>query len=155
MYIIIINLDKTSLHHFFFLQFRQVGPAQQSQQFNPVPSQHFYPVGRGVPLMNVGLPPQSLQPQFSQPMQQFPPRAGQPGHATLPSQAIPLPIAQPNMHITSENLMPQINAQTPNNYSPGLGGPERPLSSSYTVRFWSVPISEFIIYSNLLGLDFI
>ncbi|XP_062176471.1 pre-mRNA-processing protein 40A-like isoform X2 [Alnus glutinosa] len=113
-------------------QFRQVGPAQQSQQFNPVPSQHFYPVGRGVPLMNVGLPPQSLQPQFSQPMQQFPPRAGQPGHATLPSQAIPLPIAQPNMHIISENLMPQINAQTPNNYSPGLGGPERPLSSSYT-----------------------
>ncbi|KAE8008160.1 hypothetical protein FH972_004700 [Carpinus fangiana] len=113
-------------------QFRQVGPAQQSQQFNPMPSQHFYPVGRGVPLMNVGLPPQTLQPQFSQPIQQFPPRAGQPGHATLPSQAIPLPIAQPNMHITSEKSMPHINAQTPNNYSPGLGGPERPLSSSYT-----------------------
>lgn len=105
--------------------------------------------------MNVGLPPQTLQPQFSQPMQQFPPRGGQPGHATLPpSQAIPLPIAQPNMHITSDKSMPQINAQTPNNYSPGLGGPERPLSSSYTVRFWSVLISEFFIYSNLLGLDF-
>lgn len=113
-------------------QFRQVVPAQQPQQFNPMPSQHFYPVGRGVPLMNVGLPHQTLQPQFSQPMQQLPPRAGQPGHATLPSQAIPLPVAQPNMHITSEKPMPQLNAQIPNNYSPGLGGPERPLTPSYT-----------------------
>ncbi|KAM4088621.1 hypothetical protein ACJW30_07G085100 [Castanea mollissima] len=114
-------------------QFRQVVPAQQPQQFNPVPSQHFYPVGRGVPLMNVGLPPhQTLQPQFSQPMPQLPPRAGQPGHATLPSQAIPLPVAQPNMHIASEKPIPQLNAQNPNNYSPGLGGPERPLTPSYT-----------------------
>ncbi|KAF5448316.1 hypothetical protein F2P56_028863 [Juglans regia] len=117
-------------------QFRQVVPAQQSQQFNPVPSQHFYPVGLGAPRMNVGLPHHhALQPQFSQSMQQFPPRPGQPGqpgHATLPSQAIPLPIAQPNLHITSEKPIPQINSQTPNSYSPVLGGPERPLTSSYT-----------------------
>ncbi|KAG2704779.1 hypothetical protein I3760_05G021100 [Carya illinoinensis] len=114
-------------------QFRQVVPAQQSQQFNPVPSQHFYPVGLGAPLMNVGLPHHhTLQPQFSQSIQQFPPRPGQLGHATLPSQAIPLPIAQPNMHSTSEKPIPQINSQTPNSYSPVLSGPERPLTSSYT-----------------------
>lgn len=125
------------------MQFRQLVPVQQSQQYNPVPPQHFYPVGRGAPLMNVGLPPhQTLPPQFSQPMQ-FPPRAGLTGHSALPSQAIPLPIAQ-NMHITSEKSMPQINAQTPNSYSPGLGGPERPLTSSYAVRVQIVLISEFL-----------
>lgn len=151
-----MNQNKIFLNDFFFfwLQFRQVVPAQQPQQFNPVPSQHFYPVGRGVPLMNVGLPPhQTLQPQFSQPMPQLPPRAGQPGHATLPSQAIPLPVAQPNMHIASEKPIPQLNAQNPNNYSPGLGGPERPLTPSYTVRFRSFLISEFHNLFQSLGLE--
>ena len=102
------------------MQFRPAVPAQQSQQFIPVASHPFQPVGigRGIPPMNVALPPgapQAPQPFYSQPMQQFPPRGGHP---------IPLPVPHPN-------------AQTPNGFTPGVGGPGMPLSSSFTVGFGS------------------
>ncbi|KAJ7967603.1 pre-mRNA-processing protein 40A-like [Quillaja saponaria] len=114
------------------VQFRPAVPAHQSQ-FISMPSQHYQPVGQGVPLMNYGLPSQNQLPQFSQPMQQLPPRPGQPGQPLpLPPQAIPPPVARPNMHIASESLMPQPDSQTPNGYTPNLGGPGMPLSSSYT-----------------------
>ncbi|XP_034227000.1 pre-mRNA-processing protein 40A-like isoform X1 [Prunus dulcis] len=113
-------------------QFRPVVPAPHSQEFISVASQNFQHVGRGVPLMNVRLPPPTHQPQFSQPMQQLPPRSGQPGHGMLPSQAIPLPVSQPNRSFASELPLPQPNSQGPNNAMPNLGGPRTPLSSSYT-----------------------
>ncbi|KAK4284452.1 hypothetical protein QN277_001284 [Acacia crassicarpa] len=107
------------------LQFRPAVPAQQSQQFI---SQH-YPIGPGVPMMNVGMPSQNQQPQFVQPIQQMPPRPGQ--QLPLPSQAIPLPVARPNMPIPSELMGPQSDSQTPNGYAPGLGGSGLP-HSTYT-----------------------
>ncbi|XP_054786408.1 pre-mRNA-processing protein 40A-like isoform X2 [Prosopis cineraria] len=104
------------------LQFRPAVPAQQSQQFI---SQHYPPLGPGVPLMNVGMPSQNQQPQFVQSIQQMPPRPGQ----QLP---MSLPVARANMPIQSESMVPQSDSQTPNGYTPGLGGSGLPLSSSYT-----------------------
>ncbi|RDX79377.1 Pre-mRNA-processing protein 40B, partial [Mucuna pruriens] len=115
------------------VQFRPVVPTQQSQQFMSMPSQHYQPqpVGPGgVPMIGVGMPPQNQQPQFSQPIQQLPPRPSP--QLPPPSQAIPLPVVRPNMHIPSESMMPQPDSQAPNGYGPGLGGPGMPLSSSYT-----------------------
>lgn len=112
------------------IQFRPVVPTQQPQQFVPMPSQHYQPVGHGVPMINVGMPPQNQPPQFSQPIQPLPPRPSQ--QLPLPSQAIPLPVARPNMQISSESMMPQPDSQAPNGYAPGLGGPGVTLSSSYT-----------------------
>ena len=136
---IIIYLGGTYL----FLQFRPVVPTQQSQQFISMPSQHYQhqPVGPGgVPLIGVGIPPQNQQPQFSQPIQQLPPRPSP--QLPPPSQAIPMPVARPNMHIPSESMMQQsdshAHSQAPNGYTPGLGGPGMPLSSSYTVKSWLV-----------------
>ncbi|KAK7390989.1 hypothetical protein VNO78_19255 [Psophocarpus tetragonolobus] len=115
------------------VQFRPVVPTQQSQQFISMPSQHYQhqPVGPGgVPLIGVGMPPQNQQPQFSQPIQQLPPRPS----PQLPplSQPIPMPVARPNMHIPSESMMHQPDSQAPNGYTTGLSGPGMPLSSSYT-----------------------
>ncbi|XP_027363511.1 pre-mRNA-processing protein 40A-like isoform X2 [Abrus precatorius] len=114
------------------VQFRPVVPTQQGQQFISMPPQHFQPppVGPGVPLIGVGMPPQNQHSQFSQPIQQLPPRPTQ--QLLPPSQAIPLPVGRPNMHISSESMMPQPDSQAPNGYTPGLGGPGMPLSSSYT-----------------------
>ncbi|KAL2561790.1 hypothetical protein GLYMA_20G135800v4 [Glycine max] len=119
------------------VQFRPAVPTQQSQQFISMPSQHYQhqPVGPGgVPLIGVGIPPQNQQPQFSQPIQQLPPRPSP--QLPPPSQAIPMPVARPNMHIPSESMMQQsdsqAHSQAPNGYTPGLGGPGMPLSSSYT-----------------------
>ncbi|XP_062083076.1 pre-mRNA-processing protein 40A-like isoform X2 [Humulus lupulus] len=124
-------------------QFRPPVPAQQSQQFIPVTSQHFQPIGRGVPPMNVAMPlgpPQAPQPFYSQPMQQFPSRAGQLAQDMLPPQPMPLPIAHPNSHPLpvahpNSHLLPthpQPSAQTPNNFTPSIVGQGTPLSSSYT-----------------------
>ncbi|CAL0300387.1 unnamed protein product [Lupinus luteus] len=112
------------------IQYRHVVPTQQSQQFIPMPSQHYQPTGHGVPMINVGMPPQNPNPQFSQPIQQLPPRHSQP--MPLPPQAIPLPAARPNLHMLSEPKMAQADSQAPNGYTPGLGGSGTPLSSSYT-----------------------
>ncbi|KAJ4716105.1 pre-mRNA-processing protein 40A-like [Melia azedarach] len=116
------------------LQFRPVVPAPQSQQYIPVPSQHFQPAGQGVSVMNSGLPSQNPQPQFPQSMQQLPTRPGPPapGHIPPPSQVMSLPNAQPSNHIISGSSLPQPNVQAPSSYPPGLGGLGRPLSSSYT-----------------------
>ncbi|KAG6789691.1 hypothetical protein POTOM_005810 [Populus tomentosa] len=114
------------------IQFRPVGPVQPSQQFIPVSSPHFQPVGRGVTVMNPGLPPQPPQPQFPHPMQQLPARPNQPSLGPPPPQAIPLPNAHPNRHVMSGSPLPPPSVQTPNSYMPGLGGPGVPLSSSYT-----------------------
>ncbi|XP_015576606.2 pre-mRNA-processing protein 40A isoform X3 [Ricinus communis] len=114
------------------MQFRPVVPAQQSQQFIPVASPHFQPVGRGVPFMNAGLPSQPPQSQFPPSVQQFPSRPGQPGHGPPPSQVISLPNAQANRHVTSGSSLPPPSVPTSINYAPGLGGPGAPLSSSYT-----------------------
>lgn len=123
-----------------FLQFRPVVPSQLPQQFVPMPSQHYQPVGPGVPMMNVGMPIQNQQPQFSQPIQQLHQRPTQ--QLPPPSQAIPMPVARPNMQIPSESMMPQHDSQAPNGYTPGLGGPGMPLSSSYTVRFCLVCVVD-------------
>ncbi|XP_057422541.1 pre-mRNA-processing protein 40A-like isoform X2 [Lotus japonicus] len=112
------------------VQFRTVVPAQQPPQFVPMPSQHYQPLGPGVPMMNVGMHPQNPQPQFSQPIQPLPPRPSQ--QLPLPSQPIPLPVARPNMQMSSESMIPLPDSQAPNGYAPGLGGPGMPLSSSYT-----------------------
>uniref|UniRef100_A0A6N2MBW6 Pre-mRNA-processing protein 40A-like n=1 Tax=Salix viminalis TaxID=40686 RepID=A0A6N2MBW6_SALVM len=114
------------------VQFRPVGPGQPPQQFIPVNSPHFQPVGRGVTVMNQGLPPQPPQPQFPHPMQQLSARPNQPGLGPPPPQAIPLPNAQQNRHVMSGSPLPPPSVQTPNSYMPGLGGPGVPLSSSYT-----------------------
>ncbi|KAF3434517.1 hypothetical protein FNV43_RR21602 [Rhamnella rubrinervis] len=124
------NVDPTQTLPPMPFQFRPAAPSPQSQQFIPVASQHFQPVGRGVPMVNVRLPPQAAPPLYCQPTQQLPPRPGQPGMP--PSQTIQLPVSQPNNHFTSESAMSQPGGQTPSSYMPSLGGPGIPLSSSYT-----------------------
>uniref|UniRef100_A0A803P2W9 Pre-mRNA-processing protein 40A n=1 Tax=Cannabis sativa TaxID=3483 RepID=A0A803P2W9_CANSA len=114
------------------MQFRPPVPAQQSQQFIPVTSQHFQPVGRGVPPMNVAMPPgppQAPQPFYSQQVQQFPPQP-MPLPIAHPN-SHPLPVAHPNNHLFPVGH-PQHSAQTPNNFTPNIVGPGTPLSSSYT-----------------------
>ncbi|GAU14967.1 hypothetical protein TSUD_47620 [Trifolium subterraneum] len=105
------------------VQFRPVVPNQQPQQFVPMPAQHYHQQ------FNVGMPPQNQPPQFSQPIQQFPPRVGQ--QIPLPSQMIPMPVARPNMQTSSESMMPKPDSQAPNGYTQGLGGPGMPISSSF------------------------
>ncbi|XP_004289761.1 PREDICTED: pre-mRNA-processing protein 40A-like [Fragaria vesca subsp. vesca] len=112
-------------------QFRPVVPAPHPQEFVPVASQNFQHVGRGVPPMNVRLPPPVHQPQFPQPVQQLPARSGPPGHGMLP-QAIPLPVAQPIRNFAPELPVPQPNVLPPNNVMSNLSAPRPPLSSSYT-----------------------
>ncbi|XP_057991376.1 pre-mRNA-processing protein 40A-like isoform X2 [Hevea brasiliensis] len=116
------------------VQFRPVVPGQQSQQFIPMAAPHFQTVGRGVPMMNAGLPAQPPQPQFPQSVQQLPARPGQPGPGPPPSQVIALPNAQPSRHVAPGSSLPPPSVPTPINYVPGLGGPGAPvpLSTSYT-----------------------
>ncbi|GKV19786.1 hypothetical protein SLEP1_g30005 [Rubroshorea leprosula] len=126
------------------VQFRPVVPAQQLQQFVPVAPQPFQHVSQGVTAMGTGFPPQTQQPQFTPLMQQLPVRPVQPGHVPAAPQSIPLPPVQPNMHVTSGALRPQPNAQTPNNYTPGVGVPGSHPSSSYTFApscYGQVPVS--------------
>ncbi|XP_011002323.1 PREDICTED: pre-mRNA-processing protein 40A-like isoform X2 [Populus euphratica] len=117
------------------VQFRPIVPVQP-QQFIPASSPHFQPVGRGVTVMNAGLPPQPPQPQFPHSMQQLPAIPNRPSHGPPPPpppppQAILLPNAQPNRHVMSGSPLPPHSVQTPNNYMPSLGGLGVPLSSSY------------------------
>uniref|UniRef100_A0A2P2KES2 Pre-mRNA-processing protein 40A n=1 Tax=Rhizophora mucronata TaxID=61149 RepID=A0A2P2KES2_RHIMU len=107
------------------VQFRPAVPPQQSQHFIPVAPPHFQSVGRGVTVMNPGLPPHPQQLQFPQPMQHLPSRPSQPAHLPPSSQAIALPTTQPA-------APPPPTVQTPSNYAPGFGGLGAPLSSSYT-----------------------
>ncbi|KAK5824023.1 pre-mRNA-processing protein 40A isoform X2 [Gossypium arboreum] len=91
-------------------QFRPVVPTQQGQHFVPAASQQFRPVGQ-VPSPNIGMPAvQNQQMQFSQPMQQFPPRPNQPGLST-PSQ-------QPIQFAPSSFGLPQNNVSAPSQFHP-------------------------------------
>ncbi|XVF64223.1 hypothetical protein PTKIN_Ptkin09bG0151300 [Pterospermum kingtungense] len=113
-------------------QFRPVVPAQQGQHFVPLASQQFRPVGQ-VPSSNVGMPVvQDHQMQFSQPMQQFPPRPNQPGLSTPPGQPIQGPYGQANRSLTSESTQSHQTAPPWNNHMLGLGAPGMPPSSSYS-----------------------
>ncbi|KAL5780053.1 hypothetical protein ACOSQ2_010790 [Xanthoceras sorbifolium] len=115
-------------------QYRPGLPTQQGQSFIPAPSQQFRPVGPGISSSNVGMPAIQSQPvQFSQPMQQFPPRPSQSVHSAMPSsQAIPAPYGQPNRPFTAGSPQSQHTAPAMNSHMPGLGAPGMPPSSSYT-----------------------
>ncbi|XWS21317.1 hypothetical protein CRYUN_Cryun30bG0045300 [Craigia yunnanensis] len=113
-------------------QFRPVVPAQQGQHFVPAASQQFRPVGQ-VPSSNVGMPVvQDQQMQFSQPMQQFPPRPNQPGLSTPSAQTIQIQYGQTNRPLTSESLQSHQTAPHWYSHMPGLGTPVMPPSSSYS-----------------------
>lgn len=121
----------------------QYRPAVPAQQFIPVTTQPFQPIGRGVPPMNAlpPAPPQVQQPFYSQPTQQFPPRA----QDMLPLQTIPLPVVLPNNH-PLPNAHPQPSVQTPSNFTPGIGGPGVSFSSSYTVSFRRFLMADYMIW---------
>lgn len=118
-------------------QFRPMAPAQQGQPFLPASSQQFPPVGQNMASSNVGMHAGSNQPmylnQYSQPMQQLPPRPGMPGVAFPSSQAMQMPYAQPNRPVTSGS---QQNHPPPpfSNHTSGVGGMGIPFSSSYTFQ---------------------
>lgn len=106
----------------FSLQFQPGAPAQQGQPFAPP-----------VQMPNIGMGPgQSQAMQFSQPMQQFPPRPGQPGHITS-SQPIQMPSMQPNMPIPSVSMQPQQMIPSANNHMPGVSATGLPFSLSHSV----------------------
>ncbi|XP_031118297.1 pre-mRNA-processing protein 40A isoform X3 [Ipomoea triloba] len=93
----------------FPMQFQPGAPAQQGQPFAPP-----------VQMPNIGMGPgQSQAMQFSQPMQQFPPRPGQPGHIPS-SQPIQMASMQPNMPIPSASMQPQQMIPSGNNHMPGF-----------------------------------
>lgn len=159
LYVILVTNKSDSLPFNFVLQFRPVVPAPHPQEFVPVASQNFQHVGRGVPPMNVRLPPPVHQPQFPQPVQQLPARSGPPGHGMLP-QAIPLPVAQPIRNFAPELPVPQPNVLPPNNVMSNLSAPRPPLSSSYTVSFQIVVIVDSFIafchpFETPLGIELI
>ncbi|XVF36456.1 hypothetical protein REPUB_Repub19eG0060200 [Reevesia pubescens] len=113
-------------------QFRPMVPVQQGQHFVPAASQQFRPVGQ-VPSSNVGMPAvQNQQMQFSQPMQQFPPRPNQPGLSAPSAQPIQVPYGQTNRPLTSEPPQSHQTAPHLNSHMPGVGAPGMPPSSSYS-----------------------
>lgn len=112
----------------FPMQFRPALSTQQGQHFVPPisASPQYRPVGQ---TPNAGMPPgQGQISQFSQTMQQFPPRPGQPGHGTPSSQAIQMPFIQ--------SSMPQPQQVNPplNSHMPGVSSAGNPFLSSYTVQ---------------------
>lgn len=109
-------------------QFRPAVSTQQGQPFasSISASPQYRPIGQ---TPNAGMPPGHGQiPQFSQPMQQFPPRPSQPGHGILSSQAIQMPFIQSSMP-QPQQVIPPLNS-----HMPGVSGAGNPFSSSYTVR---------------------
>lgn len=107
-------------------------PNQHGQPFIPS-SQQFQPVGQGIPPPNLGMHPAHSQPvQFSQQMQQYPPRPSQPGHPMASSQGLPMsyiqtrPIA-PGPPQSQQHAAPFTNQMPP--------GGAMPFSSSYSVRY--------------------
>lgn len=114
------------------VQFRHAVPSQQPQQFVPMAPQPFHHASRGVPGMGAGFPLQTQQPQYTPLVQQLPVRGGQPGLGPAAQQPIPVQPMHSNMHVASGPPRPQPNAQTPSNYTHGVGPPGSHLSSSYT-----------------------
>ncbi|XP_050892629.1 pre-mRNA-processing protein 40A isoform X1 [Lathyrus oleraceus] len=112
------------------IQFRPVIHAQQGQPFVPMTSQQF---GHAVPSSNVGMPViQGQQLQYSQQMQQLPPRQIQPGHPVSSPQGIPMPYIQTNRPLTSVPQHAQQAVPHLNNHMPGLAVSGAPPQSSYT-----------------------
>lgn len=109
-------------------QFRPMVPNQQGQPFISS-SQQFQPVGQGIPPPNIGMPPAHSQPlQFSQPMQQYPPRPSQPGHVIPSSQGLQMSYIQTRPIAPG----PPQSAAPFANQMPGLPGAAMPFSSSYS-----------------------
>ncbi|GKV10405.1 hypothetical protein SLEP1_g21773 [Rubroshorea leprosula] len=107
-------------------QFRPMVPTQPGQQYFPVASQLFRPPNVGMPAV------QSQHLQYSQPLQQFPPRPGQPGVATPPSQPIAASYVQPNRPLTSAAPQSQLNTPPMSGHMAALGASGMPVSSSHT-----------------------
>ncbi|RYR72926.1 hypothetical protein Ahy_A02g007147 isoform B [Arachis hypogaea] len=96
------------------MQFRPVIQAQQGQPFAPMASQQFGLAGHAIPSSNVAMPVgQSPQLQYSQPMQQLPPRHIQPGQPAPSSQA---PDIRPT-HIHSQLHMPSLAVSAATSHS--------------------------------------
>ncbi|KAJ4953294.1 hypothetical protein NE237_030126 [Protea cynaroides] len=119
------------------MQFRpMMSVQQQGQPFMSAGTQQFRPVGQGIPVSNIGMPPsaQGQQLQYSQPTQQLPPRPGQPGLGMAPSsQTIPMPFAPNRPTFSSGSPQPQQIVQPMANAMGGVAGSMgMPLSSSYT-----------------------
>lgn len=91
--------------------------------------------GHAVPSSNAGMPViQGQQLQYSQQMQQLPPRQIQPGHPVSSPQGIPMPYIQTNRPLTSVPQHAQQAVPHSNNHMPGLAVSGAPPQSSYTVR---------------------
>lgn len=125
------------------LQFRPVVPTQQGQPFISPSSQQYQQVGQGIPPSNMGMPP-SQPLQFSQPMQQYPPRPSQPGHGMPSSQGLPISYIQ-----TRPIQSGQPQSQQP---APPFSN-QMPFSSSYSVRSLTKIIlagTLYLIFLNYL-----
>ncbi|KAJ6675961.1 PRE-MRNA-PROCESSING PROTEIN PRP40 [Salix viminalis] len=108
-------------------QFRPMVPTQQGQQYIPVASQQFRPLGQGMPSSH-GMPAaQSQHLQFSQPIQQLPQWTNQPGAPSV--QALSMPYGQPNRPMTSSQ--PQQSAPPLSNHMHVYGTSGVPNSSPY------------------------
>ncbi|CAN4084814.1 unnamed protein product [Withania somnifera] len=110
------------------MQLRPALSMQQGQHFVPPisASSQYRPVGQ---TPNAGMPPgQGQISQFSQTMQHFPPRPGQPGHGTPSSQAIQMTFIQSSMPLPQQ-VIPPLNS-----HMPGVSNAGNPFSSSFTVQ---------------------
>lgn len=127
--LLVQKIEKLSL-----LQFRPGMPTQQGQPFMPTSSasQQFLPLGQGISSPNVGIPPNQSQPlQYSQQMQQLPPRP-----------PLAMQYIQTSMPITSSAPQPQQASP----HMSGLGGPGVPFSSSYTVSYYQCSAMFFFFF---------
>ncbi|GMH23206.1 hypothetical protein Nepgr_025049 [Nepenthes gracilis] len=121
------------------IQFRPVVPGQQGQPFPPASSLQIHPAGQNMS-SNVWMPSgQSHTLQYSQPVQQLPPRPGPLGHATS-SQAMPMPYLQQNRPLTSGPPQTQQTIPAFGNHMHVAGGQGMPLSSSYMFQ----PVSQIV-----------
>ncbi|MED6197708.1 hypothetical protein PIB30_059195 [Stylosanthes scabra] len=115
------------------MQYRPVIQAQQGQPFAPMTSQQFGLAGHSIPSSNVAMPVgQSQQLQYSQPMQQLPPRPIQPGHPAPSSQAIPMQYIQANRPPTSVPPHSQPTVPHLSSHMPGMAVSGATSHSTYT-----------------------
>ncbi|KAL1353578.1 pre-mRNA-processing protein 40A isoform X2 [Arachis hypogaea] len=117
------------------MQFRPVIQAQQGQPFAPMASQQFGLAGHAIPSSNVAMPVgQSQQLQYSQPMQQLPPRHIQPGQPAPSSQVIPMQYIQTNRPPTSVPPHSQPTVPHLSSHMPSLAVSAATSHSSYTFQ---------------------
>ncbi|XP_062098963.1 pre-mRNA-processing protein 40A [Humulus lupulus] len=111
-------------------QFRPMIPNQQGQPFLPSASPQFQPVGQGMLHPNLGMPGVQSQPMhFSQPMQPYPPRPGQGGHAMPSSQGLSMSYIQTRPIAPGP---PQTQQPGPPFTNQMPGGAGMPFSSPYS-----------------------